>query len=156
MKRALFTTAAVAALAAVLGMSASAAAPRSTTLLIHHQVKGCHAWSLNGGTFKVSQTARLAPGGSLVITNTDVMPHQLVKLSGGTILMKLIRAGSAGSGNLKPPYPAGLMPHMGSALKVVFAKAGTYTLITKTGEDYIPNVKTVGEDNVLRLKVIVA
>jgi hypothetical protein len=37
----------------------------------------------------------------------------------------------------------------------VFAKTGTYVFLTKAGEDYpsMSNMKTIGEDNVLRLVV---
>ena len=44
---------------------------------------------------------------------------------------------------------------MSSVLRVSFSKAGTYTLKTAAGEDYMDGVKTVGEDNVLRVKVVV-
>ena len=59
------------------------------------------------------------------------------------------------TGTLKAPYVAGMMPHTASLLRVSFPKAGTYALKTKAGEDYMAGVKTVGEDNVLKLKVIV-
>ena len=36
-----------------------------------------------------------------------------------------------------------------------FAKAGVYTFTTKAGEDYMKGIKTIGEDNVLKLKVTV-
>ena len=49
-----------------------------------------------------------------------------------------------------------MMPHMASVLRVSFPKAGTYMLKTKAGEDYVAGVKTVGEDNVLKVKVVVA
>jgi hypothetical protein len=134
----------------------AAAGSNGATLLIHHQVKGCHSWSLNGGKFQVSQIVRLQKGGTLTITNTDVMSHQLIKLTGGPVVMRLINAGVASTGKLKPPYGLGLMPHMNATLKVSFAKVGVYTFTTKEGDDYMPGVKTVGNDNVLKLKVIVA
>ena len=52
------------------------------------------------------------------------------------------------------PYAAGLMPHMGAVLRITFPQPGVYRLRTKSGEDYIP-LKTVGEDNVLRVTVVV-
>jgi hypothetical protein len=45
---------------------------------------------------------------------------------------------------------------MGASVKVTFSKAGTYLFKTKAGEDYMPGVKTIGEDNILRLTVTVA
>ena len=48
------------------------------------------------------------------------------------------------------------MSKIGASTKVVFSKAGTYRFTTKVGEDYMKGVKTVGEDNVLKLTVKVA
>jgi hypothetical protein len=44
---------------------------------------------------------------------------------------------------------------MSATLRVTFPKAGVYTFTTKVGEDYMSGVKTIGEDNVLRLTVVV-
>jgi hypothetical protein len=156
MKRAIAATAATAVLAAVLGTSALGAPAPSNTLVIRHMVKGCHTWSLNGAKSAVNQVIKLHPGQSLTIRNTDVMPHQLVKTSGSAVTMRLIVSGIASTGSLKAPYVAGMLPHMSSVLRVSFPKTGTYTLKTKAGEDYMAGVKTVGEDNVLELRVVVA
>ena len=145
-----------AAVALTLSLSASAASSPSAKLLIHHQLRGCHSWSLNGNKFQVSQTISLKRDGFLTVTNSDVMSHQLIKLSGSSVAMSLVNAGASATGKLKPPYAAGLMPHMGSVLRVSFAKAGLYTFTTKEGADYFPNVKTLGPDNVLKLRVVVA
>jgi hypothetical protein len=40
-------------------------------------------------------------------------------------------------------------------VKAVLAQPGVYTFGTVVGEDYFKGVKTVGEDNVLRLVVTV-
>ena len=32
----------------------ASAAPGGATLLIHHQLRGCHSWSLNGGPMKAT------------------------------------------------------------------------------------------------------
>ena len=124
---------------ALLAAGVAAAAPtQSASMLIRHQVRGCHSWSVNGGTFKPSQTLTLTRGSSLTITNNDVMPHKLVKLSGPALTFG----------------PAG-MSHMGAILKLRFTHAGVYHFTTKAGEDYpaMSMMKTVGEDNVLRLTV---
>lgn len=55
--------------------------------------------------------------------------------------------------DLKGP---GLMAHMGATVKVSFTRPGVYRFTTKAGEDYMPGVKTIGEDNVLRLTVRVS
>jgi len=70
----------------------------------------------------------------------DVMPHKLVKTNGPAIHF-------AGKPN---------MNHMNASVKVTFSKAGTYKLTTKPGEDYMKGMKTIGEDNVLRLTVKVS
>src|SRR5262245_47575206 len=154
MRRTLLTFLALGLVGAALSVSAVAANPASAKLVIRHEVKGCHTWSLNGGPYQAAQTVKLKPGGSVQITNTDMMPHFLIKLSGGAVAMKLVSPGNESLGKLKAPYAAGVMPHMTSVLKVVFPKAGVYTFRTKTGADYT-KLKTIGPDNRLTLMVIV-
>jgi hypothetical protein len=155
MKRAISTLVVAFALAAVLAASAIAAPAAGSTLVITHKVQGCHIWALNGARPAVNQTIRLHPGQTLTIRNNDVMPHQLIKTSGSAIVMRLLATGTMSTGTLKAPYAGGMMPHMASVLRVSFPKAGTYVLRTKAGEDYMAGVKTVGEDNVLKVKVVV-
>lgn len=156
MKRAISTTV-IAALAAMFTAAALAAPAVNNTLVISHIVKGCHTWSLNGAPPAVNQLIKLHVGQSFTIRNTDVMPHQLVKLSGPPVSMKLVSSGMMGksTGMMKAPYAAGLMPHMSSTLRLTFRTAGVYTLKTLTGEDYFAGVKTVGADNLLKLRVVV-
>ena len=47
---------------------------------------------------------------------------------------------------------------MGASLKVTFTQPGVYHFTTKPGEDYpgMNGMKTIGEDNVLRLTVVVS
>jgi hypothetical protein len=143
----------------VIGMAfaafalAASAAPTSATLLIRHEVRGCHAWSLNGGAFGAIRTIHLAKGASLVVTNNDVMPHQLVKTSGPAIQIKLV---NAGMGMGVASHGVGMMSHMGATVKVTFLAKGVYKLTTKVGEDYMKGMKTTGEDNVLRAIVTVS
>jgi hypothetical protein len=126
--------------AAVLAATSSAA-PKSASLLIRHQTRGCHTWSVNGGPFRASQTVRLARSGTLTIVNNDVMPQTLIEKSGPKVNV---------SGNAK-------LNTLGARVKVTFAKAGTYHFATKAGEDYPGmNRPTVGEDNNLTLTVIVS
>ncbi len=156
MKRAISATVTV-ALAAVFAAAALAAPAVNNTLVISHVVKGCHTWSLNGAKPAVNQLIKLRAGQSFTIKNTDVMPHQLVKLSGPPVTMKLVFPGMTGksTGMMKAPYAAGLMPHMSSTLRLTFPTAGVYTLKTAAGEDYFAGVQTVGEDNVLKVRVVV-
>lgn len=97
----------------------------------------------------------LSRGGTLSITDNDMMPHQLIKLSGPAMSERLVKPGAPSMGKMKAPYAAGLMPHMGAQMNVTFTKPGTYKLRTKSLEDYMP-IKTVGEDNVLRVTVLVS
>jgi len=154
MKRTILLTALGAAVLAI-ALPASAA-PGGASLVIRHQVRGCHSWSLNGGAWKAAQHIRLAMGGSLVVTNNDVMFHKLVKVSGPAVVFQLLKTGSPMKGTLKLPWAPGLMGRPGATVKVTFPKAGVYRLTTKFGEDYMPMGATVGEDNVLHAIITVA
>ena len=128
----------VLALGALVVSSAFAHAPRAT-LTISHQIRGCHSWSFNNGAYKPALKIKVAPGTTLTITDNDVMPHKLIQLSGAKL-------------HLVSPE----MKHMGATASVTFVKKGTYRFTTKAGEDYMPGMKTIGEDNVLRLTVSVS
>jgi plastocyanin len=127
------------ALGAIVATTAFAATPRHTTITIHHQVKGCHAWALGSGAYAAHVDAKLAVGGTITFTDNDVMSHQLIKKSGPTVTYSGLHT----------------MKHMGATLKLTFPHAGTYRFTTKAGEDYMKGVKTIGEDNVLTLTVTV-
>jgi plastocyanin len=132
-------------------LAAPASAPRHASVLIRHQLRGCHSWSVNGGKFAPSQRLTLRRGGTITITNDDVMSHKLVKLSGPAVLMKNVKT-SMGMGMHGYQGP-GMMGHMGAQTRVTFLSAGVYRFTTKAGEDYVAGVKTIGEDNVLKLTV---
>jgi len=120
-------------------LAATATPQASTTLTIRHQLRGCHSWSLNGGAYKPAQAVTLTQGATLTIVNNDVMPHKLVKLSGPALTL---------------PSSAN-MNHSAATTHVKFSKAGVYKFMTKAGEDYMKGVKTIGADNILRLRVTV-
>ena len=152
MKRFLVLTTMLAGLS--FALSASAATP--TTLVIHHQMKGCHSWSLGGGPMKVVQTLRVARGGSVLITNNDVMFHKLVKISGPASAYKITNYGTAIKNAVKLPWAPGMMGRPGATLKVTFPAKGTYVFKTVFGEDWMPMPDTMGADNNLRLVVTVS
>jgi plastocyanin len=127
------------ALGAIVAATAFAAAPRHATVMIHHQMKGCHSWALGSGPFTAHVNAKLAAGGTITFTDNDVMSHQLIKKSGPAVTYSGLHT----------------MKHMGATLKVTFPHAGIYHFTTKVGEDYMKGVKTIGEDNVLTLTVTV-
>jgi plastocyanin len=116
----------------------AAKAPMKSAVTIRHQMRGCHAWSVNGGAYRAAQTTSLAQGGTITFLDNDVMSHKLVKTSGPAVRYR--------------PGPA--MRHMSASVRVTFGKTGVYKFTTKPGEDY-PGMamKTIGEDNVLRLTV---
>jgi hypothetical protein len=130
------------ALAFILSLVVAGSALASSgnpTLTIRHQLHGCHSWSFDGKSWHASQSTTIARGGVLTVVDNDVMPHKLVQVSGPKALL----TGAA-------------MKHMGASAHVVFGAKGTYVFTTKVGEDYMKGVKTVGEDNVLRLVVKVS
>ena len=129
---------------ATAGAALVLAAPASThtngpVVTIRHQTHGCHAWAVAGGKYKASIAVKLARGVHLEIANIDVMPHKLVQIAGPRV---------------KLPNGAA-MNTMSAMIEVRFPKAGVYKFTTKAGEDYMKGVKTIGEDNVLKLKVTV-
>jgi plastocyanin len=121
------------------GSSTSASAPftnpMTAALQITHVQVGCHAWLSAGGVTSPTEDVYLSPGGTLTITNNDVMPHLLI----GT-------GAQIGGAN---------MNHMGASATLTFPRSGIYTFTTRAGEDYVPGVQTVGDDNKLRLTVVV-
>ncbi len=139
--------------AGVLAAGASAAG-NSSALLIRHQVHGCHSWSANGDPYKARQALKLTRGGSISVTNNDVMPHKLIETSGPAAVITRLAAG--GGMGMKGMMPPAMLARMGSSSKVTFSKPGVYKFTTKAGEDYMSGVKTVGADNVLRLTVTVS
>ena len=122
----------------LVAASSAFASGKQASVTIRHQMRGCHAWSFDNGAYKASLKINLARGTTLTVTNNDVMPHKLIQLAGP----KLHFAGAN-------------MNHMSAATHVTFLKKGTYRFMTKAGEDYMQGMKTIGEDNVLRLTVTV-
>jgi hypothetical protein len=112
------------------------AAPNNATITIRHQTRGCHSWSLDGKTWRASQSITLVRGAVLTVVDNDVMPHKLIQLHGP-----------------KATVTGAAMRHMGASARAGFPVKGTYVFTTKAGEDYMKGVKTVGEDNVLKLVV---
>jgi len=128
------------ALVALAVAGSALAAPRSATLTIRHQMRGCHSWSFDGSSWKASQTITLTRGSILTVVDNDVMPHKLVQVRGP-----------------KAALTTPSMGRMGATAKVRFSARGTYVFKTRAGDDYpaMKNMKTIGEDNVLRLVVTV-
>jgi len=136
MRTALVTVAA-GVLAAVF--VASASARPAADIVIRHQMKGCHAWAVGSEAFRASQKVTVVRGTTFTLVNNDVMSHTLLQVAGPKL--SLTKA---------------LMNHVGAKTTFTVAKSGTYRFKTKAGEDYKGmEMKTIGEDNVLRLTVVV-
>ena|SRR5438445_1131701 len=117
---------------------AVAPAAGTTTITISHQMRGCHAWSVNNGPMRTSLAVNLKAATTVKFVNNDIMPHMLVQTGGPTL--RLQRAN---------------MNHMSASMSVKFTHRGVYRFTTKAGEDYksMAMMKTTGEDHVLHLTV---
>ena len=124
---------------ALTAAGSALASSNGKTLTIRHQLHGCHSWSFDGASWRAAQSATMARGATLTVIDNDVMPHTLIRVSGP-----------------KASMLHGSMTHMGATARVSFPAKGTYVFTTKAGEDYMKGMKTIGEDNVLRLVVTVA
>lgn len=153
----------VLALGAALATSALASAgtrapAKKAALVIRHQVRGCHAWSLNGGPFVATQKLQLARGGFLTLTNNDLMSQELVQQSGPNVFEKLIAPFGTSMVMMKmgeKPGPYALN-HTGATVRVTFTKAGVYHFKLVDRGDYFKNIKTIGPDNKPTLTVVVS
>jgi len=130
----------LALIAAAIAVAVPAGAKAPTQVKIQHATHGCHTWSVANNTSAASQKIRVHAGTAFTVTNNDVMPHTLVQLAGPRVALHLPRMG-----------------HMGATTQLTLLKPGTYRFTTKAGEDYPGvHVTTIGEDNVLRLTVVVS
>ena len=118
--------------------ASAAAAPPSIQVVIRHQMRGCHTWSVAGNAFKSTQTLNTKHGAMLSFMDNDIMPHTLVQLSGPKVTLHT---------------PA--MAKMGAEASLRLVAKGRYVFTTKAGEDYTKGAMTMGEDNVLKLIVFV-
>jgi hypothetical protein len=96
----------------------------------------------------VNQAVTLRRGGSITVTNDDVMSQKLIETSGTPVTYSRIAGG--GFSRLKT-YPPDMLARQGASSKITFFKAGIYRFTTKAGA--MPNLTTVGPDNVLHLTV---
>jgi len=148
----LLTLFAAAGVLATLAPAASRPASHAA-LVIRHQTVGCHSWSLNEGPSRVQQTVAIRRGGSVTVTNDDLMPHQLIETGGPPVTYTRLTLG--GMTSRGGTYPPSMLARIGASSRITFARAGVYRFTTKAGEDLMANVKTVGPDNHLRLTVVV-
>lgn len=115
-------------------MNGTRMAPAAYKLAIVHVQRGCHEWA-DGKQHGAMMRITLRQGARLSILDQDVDPHQLVQLGG-------------------PKLQLGGPMMTGDGTQVLFAKAGTYRLKTKTLEmPGMAEVETTGPDNTLMLTV---
>src|SRR5438034_5447789 len=67
LKHAQTILAAVAAAALVAGAATAASPAGHASLVIRHQVHGCHTWSVDGGLFRARQSIALHRGGWITV-----------------------------------------------------------------------------------------
>lgn len=140
-----------------LGVAAAVPALANSTatsgsIVIRHEQRGCHTWSLNGGRFKAALETRLARGGSLTVTNIDPMVHKLIQERGPRVGMRSIPHDHMRMLGLHKITGRGVMNHMGARVELSFPRAGTYAFRTEDLGDYL-ELKTIGEHNHLKLVV---
>jgi plastocyanin len=128
------------AFVALVALAVASAAPAggTQTIVIRHAMRGCHSWAFSSGPFKPSLSVNVSSGTVVRFTNNDVMPHKLIQTAGPKV--RLIHPN---------------MSKMASSATVKLTTKGVYRFTTKAGEDFAwaASMRTVGEDNVLRLTV---
>lgn len=153
MKRLLVAVVPLMALAIGAGAPAPAAtAAKSDSIVIRHQIKGCHAWSLNRGPYRAMLETRVARGSSITITNVDPMVHKLIQLSGRPVAMQHTADHHMTRTGLKHITGRGVMNHMEASIRVTFLKAGVHRFTTEDLGDYF-ELDSTGEHSHLMLVV---
>ena len=115
--------------------SASGMTP-TEKIAIRHVERGCHVW-LNGKVQKSYLRLHLMRGAQLQITNRDIEPHELVQLAGRNLRLQ-----------------GHMMPGLSQVIR--FEKPGLYRFKTRVvSMGPVPDVKTMGPANSLRMKVVV-
>ena len=147
--------AAAAGVVSVLAVPSTAAAPSSASIVIRHQLRGCHTWSVNGGAYRPMLEARVRRGGSITITNNDPMVHKLLQLAGRPVAMRHTADRHRMRVGLKHITGRGVMNHMQATLRVTFLRRGLHRFTTKDLGDYF-ELTTSGEHNHLMLVVRVS
>ena len=143
MKRYALWAAAAGAAAVLVAPSSAAAPPDSASIVIRHQLRGCHTWSLNGGAYRADLAVRLARGGTITITNNDPMVHKLIRERSPAVRVRTIPHEHMRMVGLHRIAGPGVMNHMGASLKVTFPRPGTYRFTTEDLGDYF-ELESVG------------
>lgn len=106
-------------------------------ITIVHVQRGCHSWSTGKAAPLPGVKVFLRRGQRLSVLNQDLDTHKLVRLAG-------------------PKVALGRALSMNDRLTLTFKKAGVYKLRTKKmANPGMPEVKTIGPDNILAMVVVV-
>lgn len=140
--------------AAAFALPVAAAPAPSAAVVIRHELRGCHTWSLNGGPYRAALAVRVAPAGSVTITNNDPMVHRLIQQRGAPVRMRTLAHDHMRMVGIHRIRGRGVMNHMGAAVRVTFPTRGVYRFTTEDLGDYF-ELKSAGEHNHLMLKVTV-
>jgi hypothetical protein len=127
-----------AALVAAVGVGTAAAASPTFRLTILHYVKGCHVWQSASGAIGPEATVRLKRGTKLEIRASCPMDFDVRQLRGRKLVAASRRVGA------------------GTTYAISFPRPGVYELTAKNvqSSDEV-GLETLGEDNTLRLTVVV-
>lgn len=126
-----------AAALAVSTAGASTQVPKKASLTIVHVQKGCHVFTGAAGTAAALKLS-IARGGSVTVLNQDIDGWTLIEKAG-------------------PAKFTSQALKMNDRAVFKFAKPGVYTFATKSFDwKGMPEAKTIGPDNVLRLTVRVS
>ena len=133
--------------ASVFALLAPPAEGKGDALVIRHETRGCHSWSLNGSPYRARQLLRIGriPPHALTVINGDLRPHRLLQLSGPRVRLRPW-----------PRRPARLAGRMepGAQVALDFRERGVYQFTTRP-EGRSPR-ETAGPDTVLTLTVVVS
>jgi hypothetical protein len=106
-------------------------------LAIVHVQRGCHVWSNGKGTPAAGVKVVLRRGQRLTVLNQDLDTHKLVRLAG-------------------PKIALGKPLSMNDRVTLSFREQGVYKLRTQKMETPgMPEVETIGADNILAMLVVV-
>jgi hypothetical protein len=108
----------------------------SLVTIVHVQ-KGCHVWTAGKAAGAASAKVLLRRGQRLTVLNKDLDTHMLVRVAG-------------------PKLALGKPIMMNGRVTLTFAQPGVYKLRTKQIETPgMPEVETMGPDNMLSMLVVV-
>jgi hypothetical protein len=120
-------------------------------IVIHHAYHGCPHVVRDGGPDAAAHAVTIRRGDSVLVTNDDVMTHELVERQGAPVTYTRVAYGAPMG--TKKEYPPAVLARIGASTRIGFPGRGVYRFVTHAGHP--PAIETVGPDNLLRLTVTV-